>query len=307
MSSLFNQSLVSASQLDQGLLSQIFTLASHYKRKVAEQGVLDILSDKLMASLFFEPSTRTRLSFESAMQRLGGRVIGFSDASTTSLAKGETLEDTIKMVMQYTDLIVMRHPQKGAAQRAVEVSSVPILNAGDGDGEHPTQACLDAYTIFEQKHSLQGLKVAFVGDLKFGRTVHSLCQILNQYNSELFFVSPKTLGMPEWILQKLDSSRYSQTESLEEVISEVDVLYMTRIQKERFESEDEYKKYKGVYIINQDVITKMKSDSILMHPLPRVDEIDPEVDTDSRAMYFEQAKNGMYVRMALLTMVFGKA
>jgi len=301
---LFNRSLISAAQLTPELLSVMFSLADKYQHEVAAKGVLEVLSNKIMASLFFEPSTRTRLSFEAAMHRLGGKVIGFSDASTSSTSKGETLEDTIQMVTQYADIITIRHPQKGAAQRASAVSDKPIINAGDGDGEHPTQACLDAYTIFTQKQTLSGLKIAFVGDLKFGRTVHSLVQVLNQYNdNHFFFVSPKNLALPSWVLSKLQPNNYTETESLEEILPLADVLYVTRIQKERFTNEQEYNQYKGVYIINPEVMSKFNPQGMVMHPLPRVDEITPEVDQDPRAFYFVQAKNGMYIRMAMLTML----
>jgi len=301
---LFNQSLISAEQLTPQLLSTMFYLADKYKQQLANKGILDVLPDKIMASLFFEPSTRTRLSFETAMIRLGGKIIGFSDASTSSTSKGETLEDTIKMVMQYADIITIRHPQKGAAKQASTVSTKPIINAGDGDGEHPTQACLDTYTIFTQKQTLSGLKVAFVGDLKFGRTVHSLVQVLNQYNhNHFFFVSPKNLALPSWVLGKLKPNSYIETENLEEILPIADVLYVTRIQKERFTSEAEYNQYKGVYIINSEVMSKFNPQGMILHPLPRVDEITTEVDQDPRAFYFVQAKNGMYIRMAILTML----
>jgi len=267
-----------------------------------------ILNGKVISSLFFEPSTRTRLSFESAMNRLGGRVIGFADPSGTSLKKGESLADTIRMAEAYSDAIVMRHPQEGAARLAAEFADIPVLNGGDGAGHHPTQCLLDLFTIQTEKKKIGKNKIVLLGDLKYGRTVHSLAYALSLYGAELTFVSPSILKMPKEVVDECKelSGEPTQTSSLEKAIKDADVLYATRIQKERFPDAEEYNKVVGSYRIDNELLENAKKDLIIMHPLPRVTEINPEVDTTSHAVYFKQAFNGVPVRMALLSLVMGE-
>jgi len=267
----------------------------------------DILKGKVLASLFFEPSTRTRLSFESSMNRLGGRVIGFSDPSGTSLKKGESLADTIRMADAYSDAIVMRHSNEGAARLAAAFAEAPVLNAGDGAGRHPTQCLLDLFTIRTEKNKIKNQKIVLLGDLKYGRTVHSLSYALALYGADLTFVSPSTLKMPKEVIDECKELGVdpSQTSSLEKAIKDADVLYATRIQKERFPDAEEYNKVVGSYKIDNKLLESAKSNLIVMHPLPRVTEIDPEVDKTPHAVYFKQAFNGIPVRMALLSLVLG--
>lgn len=269
----------------------------------------DALKGKILAALFYEPSTRTRLSFESAMHRLGGAVVGTENAGEfSSAAKGETLEDSIRVVSAYADAIVIRHPEAGSAARAAAVSGVPVINAGDGAGQHPTQALLDAYTIYRETGSLSGKKVTFVGDLKNGRTVRSLAYLLSKYEGlDLTLVSPKELAMGTDILDYLKEKgvKITETEELPGAMKEAEVVYQTRIQKERFPSEAEYLKFKGRYVITRALADTMREGAIIMHPLPRVDEITPDVDSSEHARYFEQARYGLYVRMALLRTLLG--
>ena len=267
-----------------------------------------ILKGKVISSLFFEPSTRTRLSFESAMNRLGGRVIGFADPSETSQKKGESLSDTIRMANAYSDAIVIRHPQEGAARLAAEFADIPVLNAGDGAGHHPTQCLLDLFTILTEKKKIGKNKIVLLGDLKYGRTVHSLAYALSLYGAELTFVSPSILKMPKEVVEECKelSAEPIQTSSLEKAIKDADVLYVTRIQKERFPDAEEYNRVVGSYRIDNELLTNAKKDLIIMHPLPRVTEIDPEVDSTPHAIYFKQAFNGIPVRMALLSLVMGE-
>jgi len=267
----------------------------------------DILKGKVLSTLFFEPSTRTRLSFESAMNRLGGRVIGFADPSATSQKKGESLADTIRMADSYSDAIVIRHPQEGAARLAAEFAESPVLNAGDGAGRHPTQCLLDLFTIRTEKKKIGKNKVVLVGDLKYGRTVHSLAYALSLYGADLTFVSPGTLKMPKEVINecKKFGSEPASTSNLEKAIKDADVLYVTRIQRERFPDAEEYNKVVGIYKVDNELLSGASDDLIVMHPLPRVTEIDPEVDKTPHAMYFKQAFNGVPVRMALLSLVTG--
>ncbi len=267
-----------------------------------------LLKGKILATLFFEPSTRTRMSFQAAMQRLGGSVIGFSDVSITSLKKGESLPDTIKIISGYCDAIVMRHPEAGSVAKAAKDATVPVINAGDGPNEHPTQTILDLYTIKKELWKLEGLKVGFVGDLKYGRTVHSLATALSHFKPEFFFVSPPSLRMPEKQLAELKNSgiRYEETENLVEVCKKVDVLYMTRIQKERFSNLEDYDKVKGIYKLDKTITQHLRKEAKILHPLPRIDEINPELDALPQSVYFRQAHNGIPVRMALLGLVLGK-
>ena len=267
----------------------------------------DILKQKILASLFFEPSTRTRLSFESAMHRLGGNVIGFSDPSGTSQKKGESLADTIRMADSYSDAIVIRHPQEGAARLAAEFSDVPIINAGDGAGQHPTQCLLDLFTILIEKKKIKGNNVILLGDLKYGRTVHSLAYALSLFQAHLTFVSPETLKMPKEVINECKEFGVepTSTSNLEKAIKEADVIYATRIQKERFPDAEEYNRVVGSYKVNNALLQQAKEELIIMHPLPRVVEIEPEVDKTTHAFYFKQAFNGIPVRMALLSLIFG--
>ena len=279
--------------------------ASKTMEPIAKAGS-DILKGKILANIFFEPSTRTRLSFEAAMLKLGGNTIGFADAESTSVKKGENLADTIRTVENYADIIALRHPLEGAAKLAAEYSKVPVINGGSGAEEHPTQALIDLYTIQKEKGKIDGLKIALVGDLRYGRTVHSLAYALSLYNVELTLVSPESLRMRREVLRKIQKKIVvSETQSLEKILPQTDVLYITRIQKERFPDQAEYAKVKGAYRINLKVLENSKPDLIILHPLPRVDEIAPEVDATSKARYFQQVWNGTVVRMALLALVLG--
>jgi len=264
----------------------------------------DILEGKILATLFFEPSTRTHLSFESAMKRLGGKVIGFSESSSTSVAKGETLQDTVRITEQYSDIIVIRHPRDGAARLAAEVTSIPVINAGDGTNQHPTQTLLDLYTIQKELGNIDGLTIGMMGDLKYGRTVHSLSCALSWFDVSLQVLSPPGLELPSYITEDLmeKSIDIVEVEDMEDL--SVDVLYVTRIQKERFPDLEEYEKVRGSYRITIKTLDHL-GEAIILHPLPRVDEIDPEVDTTPNALYFKQAWNGVPVRMALLASALG--
>ena len=291
---------------DKELLSEIFSIASEYKKLDPKQ-YPKVLSGKIVATVFYEPSTRTRLSFEAATARLGGEIISTENAGQfSSAAKGETLEDSIKTLNGYADAIVLRHPEIGAAERSADVSAKPIVNAGDGAGEHPTQALLDLFTIIEAKGKVDGLKIGLVGDLLNGRTIHSLVQLLSMYKVELYCIAPKQLQLPQKYQDQLtqDGIACHVCDNWEE-INKLDVIYVTRVQKERFKTEKEYKAVKDSFILNADVMKKAKKDAIIMHPLPRVNEISTDVDNDLRALYFEQAHNGLFVRMALLTKLLG--
>ncbi len=302
------QHIVEAQQFDRDVMSQIFAVAREMEQVVKRYGS-NILNRRVMATLFYEPSTRTRLSFESAMRRLGGDVISTESAQEfSSAAKGETLEDTIRIVAGYADLIVLRHFESGASKRAAAVSPVPIISAGDGPGQHPTQALLDIYTIQREIGHLDGIKIAMVGDLANGRTVRSLCYLLAKYDDpQIFFVAPEVVRMRDDIKEYLTRHEISWTEvdDLAAVASQVDVIYQTRIQRERFgDRVGDYEDARGRYIINRHILDQMRKDAIVMHPLPRVDEIvAAEVDDDPRAAYFRQAHNGLYVRMALLKLI----
>lgn len=260
-----------------------------------------------MSTLFFEPSTRTRLSFESAMQRLGGKVLGFADPNVSSAKKGETVQDTIRMAEQYSDVIVMRHFLDGAARAAADIAKVPVLNGGDGKNQHPTQTLLDLYSIKKTQKTLENLKVAFVGDLKYGRTTHSLASGLSLFNCEMFFVAPDELQMPKSITKDLDQKgiRYTILKDINKVLDKVDILYMTRIQKERFPDINEYNKVKDLFILNKSMLDNVKENLKVLHPLPRVNEISTDVDDTRYAYYFQQAGNGVPIRQALLCLVLG--
>jgi len=298
-----NSSLVSISDYSVDDIMQIMEYADYFEHNNRS----DLISDKVVASLFFEPSTRTRLSFETAIQRLGGRVIGFTDASSSSVKKGETLKDTILTVANYSDLIVMRHPLEGSARFASEVSPVPIINAGDGANQHPTQTLLDLYSILKTQKKLENLQIVLVGDLKYGRTIHSLIHALSDFNPIFHFVSHKILGVPKEYKIFLDNKgiKYYEHITISEIISEADVLYMTRVQKERFSDLIEYEKTKDEYRLTTEMLSNVKPNMKIMHPLPRVNEIAIEVDDTAQAYYFQQAKNGVYARQAIITKVLG--
>lgn len=269
----------------------------------------DVCRHKILATLFFEPSTRTRLSFESAMLSLGGSVLGFSSASNTSASKGESVSDTISVVSSYCDIIAMRHPKEGAPLVATRKSTVPLINAGDGGHNHPTQTLTDLLTIYREKGRLDNLTIGFCGDLKFGRTVHSLTKAMSRYkNIKFVFIAPSELKIPEYLKHDLLDAKnldYKEVETIEEVIEDLDILYMTRVQKERFFNEQDYIRLKDTYILDLKKLEKSKSDLIVMHPLPRVNEIAIEVDDDPRAKYFDQVQNGRFMRMALILKMLG--
>ncbi|MCK9445357.1 aspartate carbamoyltransferase [bacterium] len=295
--------LIESQQFNQESLKKLFKLADLLEKKKDSS-----MKNKIMASLFYEPSTRTRFSFESAMLRLGGNVITTENAKEfSSAAKGETLEDSIRVINKYADVIVLRHYEEGASKRASLVSDIPVINAGDGPGQHPTQALLDLYTIQRELKKINGIVIALVGDLKHGRTVRSLAYLLGKYKDiKIYLVSPEKLKIGDDIKEYLDKHKvdHEETEDLSSVIEIVDVVYQTRIQKERFESINEYEKFKGYYKIDLQTVNQMKAKSIIMHPLPRVDEISTEVDKSPKAVYFKQAGYGLLIRMALLkTMV----
>jgi len=300
--------IIEAQQFDRDGMADIFRVAREMEQVVQHYGS-NILNRRVMASLFYEPSTRTRLSFESAMRRLGGDVITTESAQEfSSAAKGETLEDTIRVVGGYADIIVLRHFESGASRRAAAVSQVPVINAGDGPGQHPTQALLDVYTIEREIGRLDGIAVALVGDLANGRTARSLCYLLTKFDDvRIYFVAPEVVRMRDDIKEYLSRNgvHWEESTDLAEVASKVDVIYQTRIQRERFGDRiQDYQQARGKYIIDRRILDCMASHTIIMHPLPRVDEIDAkEVDTDPRAAYFRQAQNGLYVRMALLRMI----
>ena len=265
------------------------------------------LEGKVIASLFFEPSTRTRLSFETAINRLGAKVIGFSDATNTSQSKGETLKDTIKMVSNYVDMIVMRHPLEGSSRYASEVADVPVVNAGDGANQHPSQTLLDLYSILQTQGTLEGLTINMVGDLKYGRTTHSLIQAMSHFNPKFIFTSPDELKMPKDYKGFLDrrNIEYIETDSLDAHLNECDILYMTRVQQERFTDPMEYERVKDVYTLNASMLGNVRDNMKILHPLPRVTEIDQDVDDTPYAYYFKQAENGLYVRMAIISYLLG--
>jgi len=296
------QHVIESQQFSRSILEDLFVRADEIKRE--PHHFIGRLAGQVMAALFYEPSTRTRLSFEAAMLRLGGETMGTDNAREfSSAAKGETLEDTIQIVGGYADVIVLRHNEEGAAKRAAAVASVPIINAGDGPGQHPTQALLDLYTVRNELGRIDGVRVAMVGDLANGRTVRSLTYLLSKFKDiKVWFVAPPQVAMREDLKAHLDEHHvpWIETEDLNAVLPEADVVYMTRIQKERFTDPEAYNAVKGAYRIDKDAMALMRKYAILMHPLPRVDEISPEVDADPRSAYFRQARNGLHVRMALL-------
>jgi len=308
MGSLKGKDILHGNQFTKKDIDAIIKVAAGFEKELKGKGALNLLKGKILATLFFEPSTRTRLSFEAAMQRLGGGVISMASAESSSVAKGETVADTAMTVAQYADAIVIRHPRIGSAKEAAEAADVPVINAGDGAGQHPTQALLDIYTISKELGSLKNLKISLVGDLKNGRTVHALVEILSLYGAKLYFVSPNLLKMPEEITAHLKSKGVEivETEDLAYAASQTDLVYMTRIQKERFSDLAEYERVKGSCVVDGKFLAALKKDLTVMHPLPRVDEIHTEVDSYAGAAYFRQVRNGVSIRMALLAMIFGK-
>jgi aspartate carbamoyltransferase catalytic subunit len=298
------RNIISIQDLSKEDILRVLDEAGKLKKKPQPE----LLEGNVMGSCFFEPSTRTRLSFETAMGRLGGKVIGFADAGVTSAKKGETIYDAIKIIGQYVDVIAMRHPIEGAPRRATEATDKPILNGGDGANQHPTQTLLDLFTIKETQKKLNGLSIALVGDLKYGRTTHSLAQALTHFNARLYFVAPESLQMPNYICRFLRNKgiKFSMHEKIESVIDKVDIFYLTRIQAGRFVDQMEYERVKNAFVLTPGMLKKVKSNMKIMHPLPRVNEITMDVDKTKHAYYFEQAENGLYVRQALLGLVLGK-
>ena len=300
---LYRSHLVSVNDLSDAQLECLL----HTSLKLKQTPQPDLLRGRLIASCFFEPSTRTRLSFETAVQRLGGQVIGFADGANTSAKKGETLADTARIISSYTDAIVMRHPKDGAARVASEFSAVPVINAGDGTNQHPSQTLLDLVTIYETQGSLKNLKIAMAGDLKYGRTVHSLAQALQRWGCEFAFVSPPSLAMPDYITEGLaeHGCRFEVFPNLEEAVAWADILYMTRVQRERFD-EQEFAKIQGKFNLNAAMLAGAKANLRVLHPLPRVDEIHPDVDATPHAYYFEQASNGVFARQAIVSLILNE-
>jgi aspartate carbamoyltransferase catalytic subunit len=307
MNILFHKDILRTDRLSDAEVELVLSTAARFERQLTDKGRLTNMEGQILATLFFEPSTRTRLSFETAMLRLGGRVITVADPATSSAAKGESLADSMRTVEGYADVIVIRHPRKGSAQEAADAIAVPVINGGDGAGQHPTQALLDVYTMQKEKGTLDGLTVSLAGDLKNGRTVHSLVYLLARFGIRLIFVAPSALKMPAQITEELRQmgADISETSDLAAAMRESDVVYMTRIQKERFEDPAEYDRLKGAYVIDMDLVQRSKANITIMHPLPRVNEIAPDVDSCAGAAYFRQAANGVPIRMALLALVTG--
>lgn len=305
----YGKDILSVRQFNREDLEYIFAVAHEMRVMVERIGTFDLLKGKILANLFYEPSTRTSSSFTAAMERLGGSVIPINEVRYSSVSKGESLPDTVRTLECYADVIVLRHPEVGSAALAAKYARKPVINAGDGVGEHPTQALLDSLTIKEELGHIDGLTVTMLGDLKYGRTVHSLARLLSLYKVKLNYVSPDILRMPPEIIDELDVSGVEQTQlsSLEAVLPETDVLYVTRVQKERFADLTDYEKVASAYVIDPEIMKAAKERMIVMHPLPRVTEISMELDDDPRAAYFRQMEYGLYVRMALLGMVLGKA
>ncbi|UBM63463.1 aspartate carbamoyltransferase [Candidatus Sulfidibacterium hydrothermale] len=303
MNRLKNRSLVSITDYGKEEILKVLDIAEGFEENQRQK----ILSDYVIASLFFEPSTRTRLSFESAVHYLGGSIIGFASADTSSVRKGESLKDTILTVSNYSDLIVMRNPLDGSARFASEVSPVPIINAGDGANQHPTQCLLDLYSIRKTQGTLENLQIALVGDLKYGRTVHSLVQALSLFGATFHLVSPESLKLPSGVKKWIKDAglEYFQYTELADVIPFADIIYMTRIQGERFPDPMEYEKVKNAYVLENKMLEKSKESLRILHPLPRVNEISEDVDDNPKAYYFQQAKNGVYVRQALIAAILG--
>ncbi len=298
-----NRSLVSIDDLTTDEILSILDKAAGFEK----QPVSNVLAGKVIATLFFEPSTRTRLSFESAINHLGGKIVGFADSSSSSVSKGETLYDTIRMVNNYCDLIVMRHPVEGSARYASEIATVPVINAGDGANQHPTQTLLDMYSIKKTQGTLDNLNIFMVGDLKYGRTVHSLMMAMSRWNTTFNFIAPDELKMPDEFKLYLDNLglKYYEHSDFTDIISKADIIYMTRVQRERFSDPMEYEKVKNVYVLRNSMLQNTKPNMRILHPLPRVNEIHTDVDANPKAYYFEQALNGVFTRQAILCSLLG--
>jgi len=298
-----NRSLVSIDDFSTEEIINILNKAAEFEKQPTRK----LLEGKVIATLFFEPSTRTRLSFESAINRLGGKIIGFSDSSSSSVTKGETLHDTIRMVSNYCDLIVMRHPVEGSARYASEIATVPVINAGDGANQHPTQTMLDLYSIRKTQGTLENLNIFMVGDLKYGRTVHSLMMAMSRWNATFNFIAPEELKMPDEFKLYLDNIglKYYEHTDFTDIISRADIIYMTRVQKERFSDPMEYEKVKNVYVLRNSMLQNTKPNMRILHPLPRVNEIHTDVDANPKAYYFQQALNGVFTRQAILCSLLG--
>ncbi len=309
MINLEGKDILDGAQFTRPELERIMEVAEGFQEQLARGEQPRLLDGVVLASLFFEPSTRTRLSFETAMHRLGGSVVGFASAGTSSAAKGESLEDTIRTVDQYVDIIAMRHPEIGSARRAAAVAEAVVINGGDGAGQHPTQALLDLYTIRSERRRVDGNTIVLCGDLKNGRTVHAGVELYRHYDCKLIFVAPHALRMPDEITDDLRAGWVvvEETTDLEEALAEADVVYMTRIQRERFADPAEYERLSGSYVLTRELIERVNPDVTILHPLPRVDEIATDVDGLPGAAYFRQVRNGVYVRMALMALVMGKA
>ena len=298
-----NKSLVSISDFSKKEYLKILERAAEFEKNSYQ----NILKGRVISTLFFEPSTRTRLSFESAINRLGGKIIGFSDSASSSVTKGETLYDTIRVVSNYAEMIVMRHSYEGSARYASEITNVPVINAGDGANQHPSQTLLDLYSIKKTQGNIDGLKIFMVGDLKYGRTVHSLLMALSEFKTSFYFISPDELRMPEEYKLQLSSKglKYYESRELDDNIKDADIIYMTRVQKERFSDPIEYEKTKNAYVLKNEMLNGTKDNMKIMHPLPRVNEIDIDVDKNPKAYYFQQTENGVYVRQAIIALILG--
>ncbi|ALO16621.1 aspartate carbamoyltransferase [Salinivirga cyanobacteriivorans] len=298
-----NKSLISITDYSKAEYLRLIEIAEEFEQNPKQQ----LLEGVVIASLFFEPSTRTRLSFESAINRLGGKIVGFTDAASSSVKKGESLKDTILTVSNYSDLIVMRHPLEGSSRFASEIAPVPVVNAGDGANQHPTQCMLDLYSIKKTQNTLDNLNVALVGDLKYGRTVHSLMMAMSNFNATFNFISPDELSMPDTYKNYLDDQGipYYEHDNLEEAIPHADIIYMTRVQRERFSDPIEYEKVKNSYVLRNSMLDQTKDNMRILHPLPRVNEIHEDVDSNPKAYYFQQALNGVYMRQAIISSILG--
>ncbi len=308
MVNLKGMDILDGAQFTRKELEHILNVAEDMRKRLEKKRSLDLMKGYVLGALFFEPSTRTRLSFETAMHRLGGNVVGFASAKVSSTAKGETLADTIRTVNQYVDVIAMRHPQIGSAKEAAAVATVPVINGGDGAGQHPTQALLDLFTIRSERGQIDGNTIVLCGDLKFGRTVHAGVELYKHYDCKLIFVAPNTLKMPPEITARLRKHgvEVEETTDLEMAMKEADILYMTRIQRERFENPAEYEQLKNSYVLTREMVERINPGLTILHPLPRVNEITTDVDALPGAAYFRQARNGVYVRMALIALVTGR-
>ncbi len=300
---MYRKNLVSINDYSKEDYLRLIEVADYYEQNMNQH----ILKNKVIATLFFEPSTRTRLSFESAISRLGGRYIGFSDTQSSSMSKGESFKDTVKTVNNYCDLLIMRHPLEGSVRYASEISRVPVINAGDGANQHPTQTLLDLYSIQKTQGTLENLNILMVGDMKYGRTVHSMLMALSNYNTSFTFISPEELKMPKQYKQHLKDIglSYKEDNMFEENIPDADIIYMTRIQKERFTDPIDYEKIKNAYVLKNSMLKKSKKNMKILHPLPRVNEISNDVDENPKAYYFDQALNGVYIRQAIISEILG--